>query len=123
MVIISKEEKEYLESIGMLDVNMKLYENERIKLGLPDNCTLEELNNAINKSNLEKVENHVEKLSRKSEIEFARKELQIPSNITDEQVNYVLNMRMARLAAINGIINYDDTQKDFNAENKMGQSR
>lgn len=61
MVIINDNDKAYYESIGMLETNMKRFEQERIRLGLPDNCTLEELNEAISITEQGKINVQIEK--------------------------------------------------------------
>ena len=123
MVIINENDKAYYESIGMLEINMKRFEQERIRLGLPDNCTLEELNKAMSIAEQGKINDEIEKKVRKSEIDFVRNELQIPENITDQQIDRVLNIRMERLTAINGSISYDDTQKEYTDETTFHHSR
>lgn len=123
MVIINENDKAYYESIGMLETNMNRFEQERIRLGLPDNCTLEELNKAMRIAEQGKTNDEIEKEARKSEIDFVRKELQIPENITDQQIDRVLNIRMERLTAIHGSISYDDTQKGYPDETTLHHSR
>ncbi len=123
MVIINENDKAYYESIGMLEKNMKRFEQERIRLGLPDNCTLEELNKAMSIAEQGKINDEIEKKARKSEIDFVRNELQIPESITDQQIDRVLNIRMERLTAINGSISYDDTQKKYTDETTLHHSR
>ena len=123
MVVLNENDRAYYESIGMLERNMKIYEQERIKLGLPDNCTLEELIEARNAAEANKVDNKIEMIARKSEIDFARKVLQIPSTVTDEEIDRMLNVRMERLAAINGPINEEDPQIDYREETEIRHTR
>ena len=123
MVVLNENDRAYYESIGMLERNMKIYEQERIKLGLPDNCTLEELIEARNAAAANKVDNKIEMIARKSEIDFARKVLQIPSTVTDEEIDRMLNVRMERLAAINGPINEENSQIDYREETEIRHTR
>ena len=53
MVIISEEEKKKYEELGVLESNMEMWEEERVRLGLPDNCTLKQLNQAQSKDNIQ----------------------------------------------------------------------
>ena len=123
MVVLNENDRAYYESIGMLERNMKIYEQERIKLGLPDNCTLEELIEARNAAAANKVDNKIEMIARKSEIDFARKVLQIPSTVTDEEIDRMLNVRMERLAAINGPISEENSQIDYREETEIRHTR
>ena len=120
MVIISDGNREYYEALGTLQQKMKELEKERVRLGLPENCTEERIENArkierqckvlIAEEDMEYYADLGMLQQRMKELELERVRLDLPKYCTEEDI------RKAKDVEAKKKIEYFLEQKERKAE-------